>query len=234
MSERGVALILAVLVTSFLSAIGLGLALVVMMDRLATGNRRGSAAMFYAADAAIELVARELARIDDWNLALTGAVRSTFVDGDAAGVRPSPGGGVIDLAAVTNGLNCGKATACTAGQMDQSTRERPWGANNARWRLFAHGPFAGLGPVARPAPCYVAVWIADDGREEDGDPLADAAGDGAPGHGVVRIRAEVFGQAGSRRVVEAELARRCRPGGEAACRMGIRVQSWQEMRQTVP
>ncbi len=30
--------------------------------------------------------------------------------------------------------------------------------------------------LARPAACYLAVWVADDGREQDGDPLADAAG----------------------------------------------------------
>ena len=79
--QRGIALILVLLVTSFLSAIGLGLALIVIMDRLATGNLRGSVAMLYAADAAIELAARDLARIEDWNLALTGASRSSFVDG---------------------------------------------------------------------------------------------------------------------------------------------------------
>ena len=44
-STRGIALVLAILVTSFLTAIGLGLALIVMMDRLATGNLRGSVAM---------------------------------------------------------------------------------------------------------------------------------------------------------------------------------------------
>ena len=44
-SQSGIALILALLVTSFLSAVGLGLALVVFMDRLATGNTRGSVAM---------------------------------------------------------------------------------------------------------------------------------------------------------------------------------------------
>ncbi|MEY4634993.1 MAG: hypothetical protein RJA55_791, partial [Acidobacteriota bacterium] len=35
-AERGIALLLALLLTSFLSAVGLGLAVVVFMDRLAT------------------------------------------------------------------------------------------------------------------------------------------------------------------------------------------------------
>lgn len=231
--ERGVALILAVLATSFLSAIGLGVALMTILDRLATANLRGATAMLYAADGAIELAAREVGDVDDWDLVLGGVVRSAFVDGDAVGVRAIPGGGTVDLAAVTNSLNCGRASACTSVQMNQSTRERPWGTNNARWRLFAHGPWAGRGPFVRPVPCYVAVWVADDGREQDGDPLSDA-GEGEQGHDVLRIRAEAFGAMGSRKALEAELARRCLPTGAGDCRQGIRVQSWQEVRQSVP
>lgn len=232
-ADRGVALILAVLATSFLSAIGLGVALMTILDRLATGNLRGATAMRYAADGALELAAREVGSVDDWNLVLGGVVRSAFVDGGADGVRAIPGGGTVDLTALTNGLNCGKASACTSGQMNQSTRERPWGENNARWRLFAHGPWATRGAFVRPVPCYVAVWVADDGRETDGDPLSDA-GEGARGHGVLRIRAEAFGVMGSRKALEAELARRCLPTAEGECHLGIRVQSWQEVRQSVP
>ena len=90
-AQRGIALILVILVTSFLSAIGLGLAMIVIMDRLATGNLRGSVAMLHAADAAIELVARDLVQLPDWDLALTGAVTSAIVDGSPSGVRAIPG-----------------------------------------------------------------------------------------------------------------------------------------------
>jgi hypothetical protein len=232
--QRGIALILVVLVTSFLSAIGLGVALIVIMDRLATGNLRGSVAMLYAADAAIELAARDLARVEDWSTPLAGASRSSFTDGPVGGVRPIPGGGVVDLTAATNLLNCGTATACTAAQMDAISKERPWGANNARWQLYAYGPFASLAPLARPAPCYLAVWVADDRREEDADPLADGDGDGTPGHGVVRLRAEAYGPLGARRAIEAELVRHCQPGGTEDCRLRSRVQFWQEVRQSFP
>ena len=53
-SERGIALIMVILVTTFLSALGLGVLLAVFMDRLATGNMAGSVAMLYAADVGIE------------------------------------------------------------------------------------------------------------------------------------------------------------------------------------
>ena len=233
MSNRGIALIMVILVTAFLSALGAGLILAVFMDRLASGNMSGSVAMLFAADAAIELAARDLSQVDDWNSVLTGARQSSFIDGAAGGVRAIPGGGVIDLTASTNMLNCGKTTSCTAAQMNASSRERPWGANNPHWRLYAFGPMQQLADLSRPVPCYLAVWIADDGREDDDDPLSDGEAHEA-GHGIVRVRAEAFGHAGSRRAIEAELARACRGGGVGACLPGIRVQSWQELRQTVP
>lgn len=126
--QRGVALILVVLVTTFLSALGIGLMLSVYMDRLANGNLSGSVAMLFAADAGIELAA----------------------------------------------------------------------------------------------------------READGNPAVDAPGDAQPGHGIVRVRAEAYGVAGSRRALEAELVRVCPDGPGQPCLPGIRVQSWQELRQAVP
>ena len=233
MSQKGIALIMVVLFTAFLSALGLGLILAVFMDRLATGNMNGSVAMLYAADAGIELAARDLGETADWDEVLSGSTRSTFTDGAAGGVRGLPGGGDVDLTALTNRLNCGKSSGCTTAQMDANSRERPWGVNNPRWQLYAYGPFAQLAPLVRPEPCYLVVWVADDGREEDGDPLSDAAA-GESGHGIVRVHAETFGLGGANRAIEAELGRACRGEGPGACLPGIRVQSWQELRQSVP
>ena len=233
MTNRGIALIMVILVTAFLSALGIGLIMAVFMDRLATGNMAGSVAMLYAADAGIELAAHDLAQVDDWDQVLSGAEQSGFVDGAPGGVRGIPGGGGIDLTAATNQLNCGKSTNCTPAQMNANSRERPWGANNPQWKLFVYGPMDRLTQLSRPAPCYLAVWVADDGREQDGEPLSDAVED-ASGHGIVRVHAEAYGVAGSRRAIEAELARICPAAGAEACLPGIRVQSWQELRQGLP
>jgi hypothetical protein len=89
-------------------------------------------------------------------------------------------------------------------------------------------------PSLRPAPCYLVVWIADDAREGDGNPLADAIEADDPGHGIVRVRAEAFGASGSRRAIEAELVRVCPADNESGCLPGIRVQSWQELREAIP
>ena len=230
-NDRGIALILALLVTSFLSAVGLGLALVVFMDYLASGNRKGSLGLLYAADAVLELAARDVARAD-WAEALSGAALGTFTDGEPFGIRAIPGGGALNLTAATNTLNCGEAAGCTAAQMDANSETRPWGANNPRWRLYAYGPLENLPQVARPGACYIAVWVADDGGEVDGNPLSDGA---EAGRGILRVRSEAFGPMGSRRAIEAELARVCTvtAGGET-CQPGIRVQSWQEVHQLVP
>jgi hypothetical protein len=232
--QRGIALIMVVLATTFLSALGIGLLGAVFMDRLATGNMSGSVAMLHAADAGIEIAARDLALAADWNLVLSGAERSSFTDGLPSGVRTVPGGDPVNLTEATNMLNCAKATTCTTLQMNANSRERPWGANNARWQLFAYGPMARFTQIERPAPCYLLVWIADDGRELDGKPLEDEPGADGAGHGIVRVHAEAYGAAGSRRVIEAELARVCPAGPGEGCLPGIRVQSWQELRQAVP
>lgn len=233
-SDRGIALIMVVLVTSFLSALGIGVLLAVFMDRLATGNLAGSVAMLYAADSAIEIAARDLAQIADWNEVLNGDQAGSFTDGMAGTVRGLPGGGVVDLASLTNMLNCGRSATCTIAQMNANSRDRPWGANNPRWRLFAYGPMQQFPQLVRPASCYLAVWIADDGREQDGDPLADEPDALRPGHGIVRLHAEAFGSAGSRRAIEAELSRVCPASTAAGCVPGIRVQSWQELGQAFP
>jgi hypothetical protein len=231
--EHGIALLMVMLVTSFLSALGFGLMLAVFMDRLATGNMAGSAAMLYAADGGVEFAARALAQEADFDAVLSGGRRSAFTDGAPSGIRTLPGGGSVDLTASTNMLNCGKATTCTAAQMNANSTERTWGANNPRWQLFAYGPMEQFTEIARPAACYLAVWIGDDVREQDGNPSVDAAA-GETGHGIVRVHAETFGMAGSRRVIEAELARVCPADLAPLCLPGIRVQSWQEVRQVQP
>jgi hypothetical protein len=233
MSERGLALFMVLVVTAFLSALTLGTVLAVFMDRLASGNTKGSVGMLYAADAGIEIAARDLAEIVDWNPVLAGTQQGTFVDGTPGGVRTFAGRD-LDLTALTNALNCGRASNCTASQMNANSAERPWGTNNPRWRLFAYGPFGNLPQFVRPVPCYLLVWIADDSREQDGNPAADAVNEDDPGHGIVRVHAETFGRGGARRTIEAELVRTCIGQQGSACPVGIRVQSWLELRQVVP
>jgi hypothetical protein len=231
-TQRGVAVVLVMLIVSFMTTVGLGLALIVMMEGRAAANVRDSVAMLYAADAALELAARDLAQIEDWDAALAGNARGSIVDGPPTGVRALTRSISIDLGAIGNELTCARPSACTEAQITSSTRERPWGANNARWQLFAYGPVRNFAHFARPVPGYVTVWIADDGREEDGDAVRDGT-EGTAGHGVIRIRVDAYGPQGIRRPIEAELARLCIDAARP-CARGIRVQSWREVRNSIP
>ncbi len=233
--SRGIALILVLLVTSFLSAMAMGVAVSVSMARLADGNLSGDVARLYAADAGIALAAHELDGQPDWDAVLSGRAQGFFNDGAPSGIRNIPGGGWLSLTAATHTLNCGRPPGCTPGQLTSNSRDRPWGANNPVWQPFTYGRLSDLAPQERPSPDYLVVWVADDEREEDGDPSADEAVPGRPGRGVVRVHAEAFGPLGARRAVEAELVRVCRvEQGEEWCLPGIRVQSWREVRQLVP
>ena len=80
MSDRGVALIVVLLVMILLSALGLSLTMVTSSEeRVSDAYSNGSEA-FYAADAALELAVQELARVPDWSHVLDGTVPSAFVD----------------------------------------------------------------------------------------------------------------------------------------------------------
>jgi hypothetical protein len=221
---KGMALVLTLLVLGVCSALGAGLVLITMPERLAGGSHRDSIAALNAADAALELAARELEAIADWNTVLAGAVQSRLVDGPPSGVRRLTRGNDIDLTVLTHQLTCDRSTLCSDASVHSRTVERPWGNNNPRWRLFVYTPLAAVAPTPEFADAYVVVWIGDDGGEADGDPSVDGGAASGVGSEVVRARAESFGPGATRRVVEANLLRRD----------GIRVQSWRTMTPGVP
>jgi hypothetical protein len=125
----------------------------------------------------------------------------------------------IDLDAIVSLANCNKRTACSAAAMDASTVQRPWGANNPRWRLYAHGELSRLIPGDRPPSSYLVALVADDPSERDGDPLQDSTDPAVPGSGVVLLRVEAFGLRGAHRRLDLTLAH---PPATPA----LRVVSW--------
>jgi hypothetical protein len=233
--SKGIALVATLLAISFFSALGLGLALSSATARMVDGNHDEAVAMLNAAESALELAAADLAAVPDWNRALDGSVRSTIVDGPPGGIRTVAPGVVVDLTRLTNDLTCGRETACTDARTRISTVERPWGANNPRWQLFLHGVLERLTDPRRRQPPYAVVWLGDDARETDGDPLSDGGGVGGEGRYVIRARSDAFGAHGGRRAIEAELVRICRPGGAGeVCLPRIRVQSWRVVTASLP
>lgn len=221
-------LILSLLGAMLLTALGSALVMAAMTERRIAAAYEWSAQTFYAADGAGEYAIEQLAAIGNWSAAFDGSMRSEFIDGPPSGTRLLPGGGVIDLTTLTNTLRCGKTTACTPAEMDAVVADRPWGANNPRWELFAWGRFDAL-PVVPPirSLAYVVVWIGDDPAEHDNQPLADGQAnvDGSTNvgaHAAVLV-VNAFGPVAARRAIELTVGRQ--PSG------AVKLVAWRELRQ---
>jgi hypothetical protein len=186
-----------------LSALGTSLVVVANTEQRAAANYAASRDAMYAADGALQIAARELLMLSDWNAVLATGTLSAFVEGPPGGVRTLGDGTTIDLT---------QATALA------NAEARPWGANNPVWRLFA---FGWLGPRT-----YVVAWLADDSAESDGDPALDGGGPANPGAGILALRAEAFGTGGAHKVLEATVRREVDAGGGPV----VRVRSWHEIR----
>ena len=186
-SDRGSALVIALIATVLLTSLGVGLVLLTNTEGAIASNYRAGNETLYAADAAVERVVQDLLLVPRWNDILTGTVQSGFVDSTLTPTLKS--GQSISL------------TAMTADVQAQSDATAPWVANNPVWRLFAYGPMSNmLGAGTIQSDTYVVVWLADDPSETDDDPSADT-------NGVLTLFAQAIGHYGSIRSVEVTVAK---------------------------
>jgi hypothetical protein len=197
-TERGSALIIALMSVMLLTALGAAVVMVSNTETMISGNYRNSQEALYAADAGVERIVQDLLMIPRWNDILNSAngvagTRSAFIDGDATARKTLPaGGGQMTL--------CCDANTATGQLQAATTALNQWGANSPQWKLFAHAPLSSVLPGEIDSPMYVAIWIADDPAEIDGNPLAD-------GNGTLMIHAEALGPSGTRKVIEVTIAR---------------------------
>ena len=208
-----------------MSALGAALVLTTSSEALIAANFRNAQEGVYAADAALARAMDDLASMPDWNPILDGSMQSAFADGPPSGARTLADGSSLDLGRTVNMMNCRKPTPCSASNLTAITAERPWGANNPVWRMFAYAPLSSLlaaGTIE--SLSYVIVMVADDPSENDNDPLLDGHSTSNPGTGVLVLRAEAFGTRGMHQVIESTIGR---AGAGAA---GIRVLSWHLVR----
>jgi hypothetical protein len=225
--DTGAALIIALLAMLLLSALGLMLVLNTSLEIMIAGNFRSGQEALYAADAGAERVMADLMNAADWNNILRGAERSVFVDGSQPGARTLSDGSTIDLVKATNLLNCGRPAACSPPEMDALTADRPWGANNPRWILYAYGPLSAMVSTGTiDSTMYVAVWVSDDESENDNDPTTDGDSQSNPGSGITMLHVEAFGPGGTRKAVDVKVRR---VDGSQPPR-GIQLMSWREAR----
>jgi PilX N-terminal len=207
-SDKGTALITALMATLLLSALGLALILSTTTEGMITSNFRNGQEGLYAADAAVERVMDDLLTVPDWNNILRGTVRSAFIDGTPNGTRPLPDGTTIDLTQATNMANCGHLGTCSVTEMNNTTEDRPWGTNNPRWVLYAYGPLNTIVPSGSVnSNIYVIVWVADDQSENDDDPTTDGNTQTNPGSGVLAMHVEAYGPQGTHKILEVTVAK---------------------------
>jgi Tfp pilus assembly protein PilX len=187
--ERGAALIIAMMATMLLTALGLALMLVTQTETMVASNYRNAGEGLYAADAGVERVVQDLLLVPDWNRVLSGSEQSGFRDG-GLGVKTLGDNTQIDLNALTSALQSETDTA------------NLWGSDNPVWRPYAWGPLTNLipGSATITSQYYVVVWAADDPADGDGNPAADK-------NGVLTMRAEAFGPNNTHKVIEITAAR---------------------------
>ena len=204
--EDGTALIIALMATMLLTALGMTLVLTSNTETMISSNYRNSQEALYAADAAVERVVQDLLLIPRWNdiLAGNGSITQTcsgvspftpvsqtlsgFIDTTTAPIVPNSGQQI-------NLLN----TSCTLQKATDTLNL--WGTNNPVWRLFSYGEMRDvLSDNALDSSMYVAVWVADDPADNDGNPAADT-------NGTLTLHAEAYGPSGTRKVIEVTVAR---------------------------
>jgi hypothetical protein len=202
------AIVIAVMALLLLSTVGAGLVLTTSTESLISGVFRAGTEARYAARAAADRALVDLVMLSSWDPALAGAAYSSFNDGLPIGSRALAAGGVLDLTHVVNLANCGQTSGCSTAAMNAVSADRPWGANNPRWQLYAWGSASALEGVPRTNGDYYAVaLVGDDGAENDGNPMRDGMLPGNPGGGRLLVRGMAFGARGARASVELALVR---------------------------
>lgn len=191
------AVLSALFATALLMALGVSIVLIGTTEATLAAHDRAARAVREAALAAAHLAVADLRRQPSWSAVLApGAVpEQSAARGRAADASLTPlppwGGPVLDLRALTAEV--------------QSAADTGFGDPQV-WRLYESGSLQGLVPAVDPGPWYLAVWVADDGADGDGDPLSDA-------NGILAVRAVAFGPRDQRVTAAVSVMKTAVPGG---------------------
>ena len=214
--ERGTALVCALMITALLATLGAALVFVVTAESLVGANHRAAQQGLYAAEAGLERAIGELRRLSSWQLVPASGGGSSSGDFNDGALAPQLSDGtILDL------------TRLTTERQTESNAFYPNTSDRPVWRLFAHASLNRMltGEEGTASP-YVAVWIADDPDDLDGDPGRDS-------NDILIVRSYVFGIRGARRAVEATIFREIAIDGEVAggvTRSDVTMIAWREVR----
>jgi hypothetical protein len=199
-----VPLLTALFGTALLMGLGVSLVLMGSAETTLARRDRDARALARAARAVATLAIADLRALPSW----TGVLQAgsppelSAVPGRLAPATlfpVLPWGGVIDLGAVTSRVQAG-------------TDANPAPGDPSRWRLYGAASLAALVPDARGHPCFLAVWVADDPVDGDGDPTVD-------NNGVIVVRGAAFGPGEGEAVVSLTVLREAVAGGPDVVRI---------------
>ena len=196
--------LLAVMVAGvLLLAYGMTTSFMANAETAIAGADRGGREAVYAADGGANAAIAELAAMPSWDAVLNG--QTSAFHGASLTAALQGWSAPLDLAARTAALQA-------------STDAAPSGVDPSQWHLYAWGPASMLlPPPIEIGPFYLAVWVADDSGDGDGNPSADA-------NGIVIIHTEAYGPDGLRRAVECVVSRAPTTGSRPV------LLSWRELR----
>ncbi len=184
--EQGSALLLALVFTTLLTAIGAGLITMTNTERAAADNFRSGMAALYSAEGLAQYTVAHLSARSQWTSALCCGDRSSFVSTSTV------------QTAWRQEVDVDVETADVQRETDATFGTAP---NRPMWRPYAWGPFETLvGDTTGPSSIFVLGWVADDRSEIDNDPLVD-------GNGLILVRTRAIGFRGLRRTLELVLKR---------------------------
>ena len=142
-SDRGAALVIAVMGVALLSALGVSLSVLSVVEMRIAGNYSRALETRTAAESALALGIYAARQMADWDAIVAGAVMSPFVDGAPNASTTLSDGSTVNPAQITASLG------------------------EPGWRLFAYGSLAAFAGVPGPSP-YVMVWAGPDPAAREG------------------------------------------------------------------
>ena len=196
------ALLSAILATTVLMGLGLSIVLLGTSEAVLAAHDRMARALREASMAAVHLAIADLRRQPAWSTVLAaGTAPLSAAPGRAADLSVTPpapwGGGMLDLSQLTADV----AAAADTGSGDPQL-----------WRLYEFGRLDSLVPGAPGLPFYLAVWVADDAADGDGDARTDS-------NGILALRAVALGPGQVRAVTAVSIGKTTPPTGPAAVRI---------------
>ena len=217
--EEGIAVLVAMMAILIMTAFGTALILSSSSETSIAGHFVTALEGGYAADAMLARGLDDLLGIGDWNPVIAGLLQSRWVDGPPTGSRTLADGSRIDLSQVVNMANCQRSSACSPADIVEATSDRPWGANNPEWKLYAYGSLPSvLAGAAVDSRFYVLLLVGQ-----------------GPAPNLLAVRAEAFGPRGAHAIVEATAGRTSSAGDEkdyngAPVQDVVKLLSWREVR----